>query len=62
MGLTLSRKEGERILIGDDIIVTVERIDLGRVRLKFEAPSQVKIFREEVYREIHRLNDREPQK
>jgi carbon storage regulator CsrA len=35
-------------MIGDDIIVTVIRIDRGKVRLAFEAPRDVRIDREEV--------------
>ncbi len=46
--LAISRKYGERVLIGDDIIVTVIRIDRGKVRLAFEAPRDVSIDRAEV--------------
>ena len=46
--LSLSRKLGERIMIGPDIVVTVVEIKGGRVRLEFEAPHEVVILREEI--------------
>ncbi len=46
--LVLSRQVGERILIGDDIAVTVVRIGPGTVRIGVEAPSCVVIVREEI--------------
>jgi carbon storage regulator len=46
--LVLSRKEGERILIGDDIRITVVRLSGGGVRLGIEAPPEAAIVREEL--------------
>jgi carbon storage regulator len=46
--LVLSRKVGERILIGDDISVTVVRVAPGVVRLGVEAPEHLTIVREEL--------------
>jgi len=46
--LVLSRKIGERVLVGDRIRITVVRISGGGVRLGIEAPSDVPIVREEV--------------
>lgn len=46
--LVLSRKVGERILIGDEICVTVVRIAPGTVRLGVEAPQRLQIVREEI--------------
>lgn len=46
--LVLSRKLGERILIGQDIELTVVRIDRDRVRIGIKAPSGVTILREEI--------------
>lgn len=48
--LVLSRKVGEEIVIGDNIRVTVVAINGNQVRLGFQAPEQVSIFREEVLR------------
>ena len=46
--LVLSRKLGERIVIGDRIVVTVVRLDHGQVRLGIEAPREIAVFREEI--------------
>lgn len=46
--LVLSRKVGERILLGDKIRITVVRVSGGGVRLGIEAPSDVAVVREEV--------------
>lgn len=46
--LVLSRKVGERILLGDDIRITVVRVSGGGVRLGIEAPADVAVVREEV--------------
>jgi carbon storage regulator len=46
--LVLSRKVGERILIGDNIAVTVVRINQGTVRIGVEAPGDLAIVREEI--------------
>jgi carbon storage regulator len=45
--LIFSRKCGERFVIGDEITVTVRRIQGNRVTLSFEAPSTVRIARQE---------------
>ena len=50
MALSLSRKLGESIRIGDTILITVVRIDgFHRVTLEIEAPRQARVDREEVY-------------
>jgi carbon storage regulator len=46
--LVLSRKESERLIIGDNIIVTIVRLAGGTVRLGIEAPPEVSIRREEL--------------
>jgi carbon storage regulator len=46
--LVLSRKVGERILIGDDIRVTIVRIGGGGVRVGIEAPASLNVVREEL--------------
>ncbi len=46
--LVLSRKVGERILIGDNVTVTVVRIAPGVVRIGVEAPDNMTIVREEL--------------
>ncbi len=46
--LVLSRKIGETITIGDNIKVSVIRLEGGRVRLGVDAPSDVRILRAEL--------------
>ena len=50
--LILSRKRGERIVIGPNIELTVVDIEGNRVRLAVAAPRDVSIYREEIYRRI----------
>ena len=46
--LVLSRKERERIRLGDSIVVTVVRVAGDRVRLGIEAPREMVVLRDEV--------------
>ena len=46
--LVLSRKAGERILIGDDIAITIVRIGPNSVRVGIEAPKSMNIVRQEL--------------
>lgn len=46
--LVLSRKEGERIILGNGVVVTVLRTQNGRVRLGVDAPKGVRIMRGEL--------------
>jgi carbon storage regulator len=46
--LVLSRKVGERILIGENIAVTVVRIGQGGVRIGIDAPNDMTVVREEL--------------
>jgi carbon storage regulator len=48
--LILTRKVGELIRIGDAVTVRVLEVRGSQVRLGVDAPSEVRIFREEVYR------------
>ena len=50
--LVLSRKQGETIVIGDKITVTVLAVDGGRVKLGIAAPMDVPVHREEIYQKI----------
>ncbi len=54
--LVLTRKAGQRVLIGENIAVTVVKITGGGVRIGIEAPPEMAIVREELQREL-RKND-----
>jgi carbon storage regulator len=51
--LVLSRKVGEKLVIGDNITVTINRISGNRVTIGIEAPGSVKIVRGELERHDH---------
>ena len=46
--LVLTRKIGERIHIGDEVVITVVAVDGNRIRLGIEAPREVHIRRAEL--------------
>ena len=46
--LALSRKPGEKVVIGNSITLTVVEVRGNRVRLAFDAPAQVRILRAEL--------------
>ena len=50
--LVLTRRTGQSILVGDDIVVTVLELGRDQVRIGIRAPRSVSVHREEVYREI----------
>ncbi len=50
--LILSRRASETICIGDNIFVTVLSCERGNVRIGIEAPKDVPVHREEIYRKI----------
>ncbi|HBX26440.1 MAG TPA: carbon storage regulator [Gammaproteobacteria bacterium] len=54
--LVLSRKIGEKIIIGDDVSVTILGLFGNHVRLGINAPKSVDIHREEIYVKIQNDN------
>lgn len=52
--LVLSRKEGEKIRIEDNVVVTVLDIRGDRVRIGIEAPEEIPIYRQEVWAKLNR--------
>jgi carbon storage regulator len=54
--LILTRKLGERITIGDDIIITLLEIKGSQVKMGIEAPKSVSIHRQEIYERIREEN------
>jgi carbon storage regulator len=52
--LVLSRHKDERIVIGDDVVITVVEIRGDKVRLGIEAPKETSVHRQEVYEAIQR--------
>jgi carbon storage regulator len=54
--LILSRRLNEKIVIGDNIIVSVVEVRGDQVKLGIDAPRSVKVFREEVFNAIQEEN------
>lgn len=54
--LVLTRKKNEGILIGDDIEITVVKLDDGSVKLAINAPKNVSIIRKELIEEVKSEN------
>ena len=54
--LVLTRKKGERVMIGDDIVVTVIDVRGDGVRIGFDAPRGVSIQRAEVINAVREAN------
>ena len=50
--LILSRKMGESIHVGDSVIVTVLGVARGQVKIGIDAPRELSVHREEIYRRI----------
>jgi carbon storage regulator len=52
--LVLTRKSNQSIMIGDDVEVSVLSVVGEKVRIGIQAPSDVPVFRTEIYLEIQR--------
>ena len=50
--LVLSRKQNERIRVGDSVVVTVVRVSGDKVRIGIEAPPHVRVLRDELEQEL----------
>lgn len=54
--LILSRKVNEKIMIGEDITISIIEIQGDQIRLGVDAPKTVKVFRQELYDAIKAQN------
>ncbi|MBZ9636029.1 carbon storage regulator CsrA [Clostridium sp. FP1] len=56
--LVIGRKKGESLLIGDDVEITIVKIENGSVKISINAPREISILRSELYREVTDENQR----
>ena len=56
--LKFTRKAGQAIRIGDEIVVTIKEVRGRQVRVTIEAPREIPVFREELYLQIAEENER----
>ena len=54
--LIITRKKGQSIMIGDDIEITVSKLEDGSVKLGINAPKEMSILRKELYEEVKNEN------
>ncbi len=54
--LALSRKQGESIMIGSDIEITVLEVKGEQIKLGISAPKSVPVYRKEIYAQIQEAN------
>ena len=50
--LVLTRKPGERLVIGDSVVITVVEVRGDNIRIGIDAPREVKVYRGEIYEAI----------
>lgn len=55
--LRITRRAGERIVLGEDVIVEVIEVKGGTVRLGIDAPRSLPVYREEIWLEVKRENE-----
>lgn len=54
--LVISRKNGQKIMINDNIVITIVDVKNGQCKIAIEADKDVKIYREEIYYQIKLAN------
>jgi carbon storage regulator len=55
--LNITRRRGERIVVGDNVFVSVLEVSGGTVRLGIDAPRSVRVYREEIWLEVKAQNE-----
>ncbi len=55
--LMITRRAGERVIVGGDIVITLVEVSGQTARIGIEAPKSMPIFREEIWVEVMRENE-----
>lgn len=56
--LILTRRVGEKLIIGDDVIVTILSLKGNQIRIGIDAPREIKVHRQEVYERIQKEREK----
>lgn len=54
--LVLTRRTGESIVIGNDVVVTILEVRGDQIRVGIDAPRSVQVHREEVFKQVAEEN------
>jgi carbon storage regulator len=54
--LIITRRPGEKVMIGDDVVVEVIEVSGSSVRIGIAAPKSVRVYREEIYSAVKEEN------
>lgn len=55
--LTITRRPGERIMIGDDVVIEIVEVSGTTVRVGITAPRELVVYREELWERVRRENE-----
>jgi carbon storage regulator len=50
--LIITRRPGEKIMLGDDVVIEVIEVSGSSVRVGIEAPKSIPVYREEIWRSV----------
>ena len=54
--LIITRRAGEKLMIGDDVVVEILEIVGNQVRVGIQAPQSIRVYREEIWRAVQEEN------
>jgi carbon storage regulator len=54
--LIITRRPGEKIMLGDDVVIEVIEVSGSSVRIGIDAPRSIRVFREEIWRAVRDEN------
>jgi len=55
--LIITRRPGEKVVLGDDVVITVMEVSGQTVRLGIDAPKELPIYREEIWAAVKQENE-----
>ena len=55
--LIITRRPGERVMLGDDVVIEVIEVSGASVRIGIDAPKSVPVYREELWKAVKAENE-----